>query len=129
MATCPWCSHERKWTFHLMHNYFWLSSGIFIRPTSISGKIIIFSAPHRFVNGPLLTCFFPLSSLLNIPSVVVTTSILENPQLSGGTHLLVARSVSLLPVVQADCVEQRPSRRRRTSCLDNKICSKEANLC
>ena len=53
-------------------------------------------------------------SLLSIPSVVVTINILVNPQLSGGTHPLVARSVSSLPVVQADCAEQRPSRRRRT---------------
>lgn len=53
-------------------------------------------------------------SLLSIPSVVVTISILANPQQSGGTHQLVARSVSLLPDVPADCVEQRPCRRRRT---------------
>lgn len=69
-------------------------------------------------------------SLLSIPSVVVTISILANPQQSGGMHLLVARLVLLLPDVQADCAEQRPYRRRRTKsdCLRNKICSKR-NQC
>lgn len=63
-----------------------------------------------------------LCSPLSIPSVVVTISTLANPQQSGGMHLLVARSVLSLPVVQADCVEQRLSRRRRTRSdfLDNK---------
>lgn len=61
-------------------------------------------------------------SLLSIPSVVVTISILASPQQSGGTHQLVARSVSSLPDVPADCAEQRPCRRRRTKsdCLLNK---------
>lgn len=67
----------------------------------------------------------PLSSphsLLSIPSVVVTISILANPQQSGGTHQLVVRSVSLPPDVPADCAEPRPCRRRRTKshCLLNK---------
>lgn len=73
------------------------------------------------------SCLFsPLCSLLSIPSVVVTISILANPQQSGGMHLRVARSVLSLLVVQADCAEQRPSRRRRTRSdfLDNKTCSK-----
>lgn len=76
----------------------------------------------------------PLSSphsLLSIPSVVVTISILANPQQSGGTHQLVARSVSLPPDVPADCAEPRPCRRRRTKsdCLLNKICSKRNSWC
>lgn len=70
--------------------------------------------------------FLSPHSPLSIPSVVVTISILANPQQSGGTHQLVARSVSLPPDVPADCAEQRPYRRRRTKsdCLHNKICSK-----
>lgn len=61
-------------------------------------------------------------SLLSIPLVVVTISILASPQQSGGTHQLVARSVSSPPDVLADCAEQRPCRRRRTKsdCLLNK---------
>lgn len=78
------------------------------------------SSPHTKDASPpplLSSC-----SLLSIPSVVVTISTSANPQQSGGMHLLVARSVLLLPVVQADCVEQRPSRRRRTKSdhVDNK---------
>lgn len=80
------------------------------------------------ITVPPRTDSFSLSfcSPLSIPSVVVTISTLANPQQSGGMHLLVARSVLLLPVVQADCAEQRPSRRRRTKSdfLDNKTCSK-----
>lgn len=71
-------------------------------------------------------------SLLSIPSVVVTISILASPQQSGGTHQLVARSVSSLPDVPADCAEQRPCRRRRTKsdCLLNKKkCSKRNSWC
>lgn len=78
--------------------------------------------------GVMTRAFFTVSSLRSpssIPSVVVTTSTSANPQQSGGTRLPVARLVSLLPDVQADCVEPRPCRRRRTRsvCLDNKICS------
>lgn len=70
--------------------------------------------------------FLSPHSPLSIPSVVVTISILANPQQSGGMHLLVARLVLSLPDVQADCAEQKPYRRRRTKsdCLHNKICSK-----
>lgn len=83
-----------------------------------------FESPHTKDASPpplLSSC-----SLLSIPSVVVTISTSANPQQSGGMHLLVARSVLLLPVVQADCAEQRPSRRRRTKSdrVDNKTCSK-----
>lgn len=79
-----------------------------------------FESPHTKDASPpplLSSC-----SLLSIPSVVVTISTSANPQQSGGMHLLVARSVLLLPVVQADCAEQRPSRRRRTKSdrVDNK---------
>lgn len=77
--------------------------------------------PHQWVLslkwGAMKSRFFTISSLrspLSIPSVVVTTSTSANPQQSEGTHLLVARLVSLLPDVQADCAEQRPCRRRRT---------------
>lgn len=71
-------------------------------------------------------CFF---SLLSIPSVVVTISILASPQQSGGMHPLDARSVSSLPVVLADCVEQRPSRTRKTNvCLHNKMCPNKFHL-
>ena len=78
-------------------------------------------------------CLFTVSSLhslLSIPSVVETISTLANPQQSGGTHPLVAKLVLLLPGVQADCVELRPCRRRRTraDCLDNKICSIISNV-
>lgn len=78
--------------------------------------------------GVMKSCFFTVSSLhspSSIPSVAVTTSTSANPQQSEGTHLPVARLVSSLPDVQADCAEPRPCRRRRTrsDCLDNKICS------
>lgn len=76
-----------------------------------------------------LTCAVSFSSLLSIPSVVVTISILASPQQSGGTRPLDARSVSSLPVVLADCVEQRLSRTKKTNVyLHNKMCPNKFHL-
>lgn len=76
-----------------------------------------------------LMCTNCVFSLLSIPSVVVTISTLVNPQPSGETRPLDARSVSSLPVVLADCVEQRPSRRKKTKLyLHNKTCPTKAGL-
>ncbi|KAK1797786.1 hypothetical protein P4O66_008137 [Electrophorus voltai] len=69
---------------------------------------------------PVWTFVIPdkeIVSLLSIRSVVVTISTLANPQPLGEMRPLGARLVSSLPVVLADCVEQRPSRRKKTKCI------------
>ncbi len=99
--------------------------GVAMNVSKLRFYFFVICCPNAGFKSDLCYLF---SSLLSIPSVVVTISILASPQQSGGTHPLDVRSVSLLPVVLADCVEQRPSRTRKTNVhLHNKMCPNKFN--